>query len=119
MKSHSSEINELSGSPAKEETNQMNSSQEQPDTSPRNGQGDPAEYRAVHREWIKQKRQDSGLKHEQSSSSNEEGEEQDPFPDMQMVAEVGEQDEEPQPSYALRMQFFEGHEDYEAEEFED
>jgi hypothetical protein len=42
---------------------------------------------------------------------------------MQMVVEAGDeeakQDAEPQPSYALRMQFFEGHEDYEAEECEE
>lgn len=56
VKSQSNELNELSSSPSKEEANLVNNSQEQPGTSPRNGQGDPAEYRAVHREWIKQKR---------------------------------------------------------------
>ena len=37
VKAQSNELNELSSSPTKEEANLINNSQEQPDTSPRNG----------------------------------------------------------------------------------
>ena len=58
-------------SPSIEET-KSKQDQDQPDGSPRIAHGDPAEYRAVHREWIRQKEEDAVRKNGQNSSSNEE-----------------------------------------------